>query len=91
MSRYYSDDERKDFREPGPGETACDECERGIRHWIEDVREGYEVCATCNGSGCVQVQVLHPVFERVFDDMRKIDEPSPMTRDEEARQTLDRG
>lgn len=70
---YSPDDDREAFREPNPGEVACDECEEGIRHWMEGVREGYEVCVTCNGSGCVpKPPVLHPVFRRMFGDMRRV-------------------
>jgi hypothetical protein len=73
---YSPDDDREEFREPRAGEVACDECEQGVRHWMEDVREGYEVCTTCNGSGCVLAPkaAVHPIFVPILAAIAPKDE-----------------
>lgn len=53
--------EREALREPGPGETECD-CDDGLRHWQQDVREGVEICWACNGSGVVAAK---PTLQQV--------------------------
>lgn len=50
------DDTREPLREPRHDEEPCD-CEDGLRHWQQDVREGVEVCADCRGSGVVAAPV----------------------------------
>lgn len=55
VSLAWFEPEPEAFRAPGPRETTCT-CDDGLRHWQQDVREGVEVCADCNGSGVIPME-----------------------------------
>jgi hypothetical protein len=57
--------DRESFREPGPGEVACDcAVNEGIVYWVEGFREGVDICGDCKGSGVMPAPEaeVHPIF-----------------------------